>query len=112
MPNHKTLPDTGFMRLASIIARPGQSPSANLRGGSVKDGRFPKPVKLKSSRTASDDKLPKSPCRALVFWMAWDVAGRECGAASGNVAPPRPQPWPRQKPGRPDGARDAAADLI
>jgi prophage regulatory protein len=43
------LPDTGFIRLNSIIAPAGPIP---IRWQGVKDGRFPKPVKLGVKMTA------------------------------------------------------------
>jgi prophage regulatory protein len=47
MSNYKTLPDTGFVRLTSIIAPSGPIPvSKSTWWQGVKDGRFPKPVKL------------------------------------------------------------------
>lgn len=47
MSNYKTLPDTGFVRLTSIIAPVGPIPvSKSTWWQGVKDGRFPKPVKL------------------------------------------------------------------
>jgi prophage regulatory protein len=56
MSNYKTLPDTGFVRLTSIIAPSGPIPvSKSTWWQGVKDGRFPKPVKLgpKQRRGAS-----------------------------------------------------------
>ena len=53
MPNHNTLPDTGFVRLSSIIAPSGPIPvSKSTWWQGVKDGRFPKPVKLGVKTTA------------------------------------------------------------
>jgi prophage regulatory protein len=53
VPNHKTLPDTGFVRLASIIAPSGPMPvSKSAWWQGIKDGRFPKPVKLGVKTTA------------------------------------------------------------
>ena len=53
MSNYKTLPDTGFARLASIIAPSGPIPvSKSTWWQGVKDGRFPKPVKLGVKTTA------------------------------------------------------------
>jgi prophage regulatory protein len=51
--NYKTLPDTGFVRLPSIIASSGPIPvSKSTWWQDVKDGRFPKPVKLGVKTTA------------------------------------------------------------
>ena len=53
MSNYKILPDTGFVRLASIIAPSGPIPvSKSTWWQGVKDGRFPKPVKLGVKTTA------------------------------------------------------------
>jgi len=53
MSNYKTLPDTGFVRLNSIIAPSGPIPvSKSTWWQGVKDGRFPKPVKLGVKTTA------------------------------------------------------------
>ncbi|CCE03756.1 AlpA family phage regulatory protein [Bradyrhizobium sp. STM 3809] len=53
MSNYKTLPDTGFVRLTSIIAPSGPIPvSKSTWWQGVKDGRFPKPVKLGAKTTA------------------------------------------------------------
>ena len=53
MPNQNTLPDTGFVRLSSIIAPSGPIPvSKSTWWQGVKDGRFPKPVKLGIKTTA------------------------------------------------------------
>ena len=53
MPNYNTLPDTGFVRLSSIIAPSGPIPvSKSTWWQGVKDGRFPKPVKLGIKTTA------------------------------------------------------------
>jgi predicted DNA-binding transcriptional regulator AlpA len=43
----KTLPETGFLRLRSILAPIGPIPvSKSTWWAGVKDGRFPKPLKL------------------------------------------------------------------
>jgi prophage regulatory protein len=53
MPNQNALPDTGFVRLSSIIAPLGPIPvSKSTWWQGVKDGRFPKPVKLGVKTTA------------------------------------------------------------
>ena len=53
MSNYKTLPDTGFVRLTSIIAPFGPIPvSKSTWWQGVKDGRFPTPVKLGVKTTA------------------------------------------------------------
>ena len=53
MSNYKTLPDTGFVRLNSIIGPSGPIPvSKSTWWQGVKDGRFPKPVKLGIKTTA------------------------------------------------------------
>jgi prophage regulatory protein len=53
MSNYKTLPDTGFVRLNSIIAPAGPIPvSKSTWWQGVKDGRFPKPVQLGVKTTA------------------------------------------------------------
>jgi predicted DNA-binding transcriptional regulator AlpA len=53
MSNHKTLPDTGFVRLNSIIGPSGPIPiSKSTWWQGVKDGRFPNPVKLGVKTTA------------------------------------------------------------
>ncbi len=47
MPHFNELPDTGFLRLSSIIAPRGPIPvSKSTWWAGIKDGRFPKPVKL------------------------------------------------------------------
>lgn len=47
MSNHSELPQTGFVRLVSIIAPRGPIPvSKSTWWVGIKDGRFPKPVKL------------------------------------------------------------------
>ncbi len=47
MSNQSTLPDTGFLRLRSILAPAGPIPvSKSTWWAGVKDGRFPKPIKL------------------------------------------------------------------
>lgn len=47
MSNQSELPYTGFLRLRSIIAPDGPIPvSKSTWWAGVKDGRFPKPVKL------------------------------------------------------------------
>jgi prophage regulatory protein len=53
MPNQNALIDTGFVRLSSIIAPLGPIPvSKSTWWQGVKDGRFPKPVKLGVKTTA------------------------------------------------------------
>jgi prophage regulatory protein len=45
--NHQSLPETGFVRLPAILAPGGPIPvSKSTWWQGVKDGRFPKPVKL------------------------------------------------------------------
>lgn len=47
MTNRNTLPETGFLRLKSIIAPDGPIPvSKSTWWAGIKDGRFPQPVKL------------------------------------------------------------------
>lgn len=47
MPNQTDFPHTGFVRLSSIIAPKGPIPvSKSTWWAGIKDGRFPKPVKL------------------------------------------------------------------
>jgi prophage regulatory protein len=47
MPDHFSLPETGFLRLASILAPRGPIPvSKSTWWAGVKSGRFPQPVKL------------------------------------------------------------------
>ena len=53
MPNHGELPSTGFVRHPSILAPNGPIPvSKSTWWTGVKDGRFPKPVKLGPRITA------------------------------------------------------------
>jgi prophage regulatory protein len=45
--NHQAFPDTGFVRLAQILAPKGPIPvSKSTWWAGVKEGRFPKPQKL------------------------------------------------------------------
>jgi predicted DNA-binding transcriptional regulator AlpA len=45
--NHKSLPETGFVRLPAILAPLGPIPvGKSTWWQGIKDGRFPKPVKL------------------------------------------------------------------
>lgn len=47
MSNFTELPQTGFLRLSAIIAPRGPIPvSKSTWWAGIKDGRFPKPVKL------------------------------------------------------------------
>lgn len=47
MSDFTDLPDTGFLRLSSILAPHGPIPvSKSTWWAGIKDGRFPKPVKL------------------------------------------------------------------
>ncbi|HBJ39404.1 MULTISPECIES: helix-turn-helix transcriptional regulator [unclassified Hyphomonas] len=47
MSNQTALPDTGFMRINQILAPAGPIPvSKSTWWAGVKDGRFPKPLKL------------------------------------------------------------------
>ncbi|WP_454748591.1 helix-turn-helix transcriptional regulator [Ciceribacter selenitireducens] len=47
MPNNTHFPTTGFVRLSAIIAPNGPIPvSKSTWWAGIKDGRFPKPVKL------------------------------------------------------------------
>ena len=47
MPNFVKLPETGFLRLRDILSPSGPIPvSKSTWWQGVKDGRFPKPVKL------------------------------------------------------------------
>jgi prophage regulatory protein len=51
--NHKSLPETGFIRLPAILAPSGPIPvGKSTWWQGVKDGRFPKPVKLGPKTTA------------------------------------------------------------
>ena len=53
MPNQTDFPYTGFVRLSSIIAPKGPIPvSKSTWWAGIKDGRFPKPVKLGPRITA------------------------------------------------------------
>lgn len=53
MSNFTELPATGFIRLASILAPVGPIPvSKSTWWAGIKDGRFPKPVKLGPRITA------------------------------------------------------------
>ncbi|MEL7274530.1 MAG: AlpA family phage regulatory protein [Pseudomonadota bacterium] len=53
MPNQTTLPETGFLRLRSIISPDGPIPVSKSKWwAGVKDGRFPAPVKLGPRITA------------------------------------------------------------
>ena len=47
MPDFTDLPDTGFLRLSPSLAPGGPSPvRKSTWWAGIKDGRFPKPVKL------------------------------------------------------------------
>jgi predicted DNA-binding transcriptional regulator AlpA len=47
MSNHSDLPQTGFLRLRAILAPTGPIPvSKSTWWQGVKDGRFPRPIKL------------------------------------------------------------------
>ncbi|RZO35895.1 MAG: AlpA family phage regulatory protein [Rhodospirillaceae bacterium] len=51
--NHTPLPQTGFLRLSSILAPAGPIPvSKSTWWAGIKTGRFPKPVKLGPRITA------------------------------------------------------------
>ncbi|MCM2401420.1 AlpA family phage regulatory protein [Rhizobium sp. S153] len=53
MPNNSNIPTTGFVRLSAIIAPNGPIPvSKSTWWAGIKDGRFPKPVKLGPRITA------------------------------------------------------------
>jgi len=53
MPNFTELPDTGFVRLTSILAPRGPIPvSKSTWWAGIKDGRYPQPVKLGPRITA------------------------------------------------------------
>lgn len=53
MPNRIDLPTTGFVRLPAIIGPNGPIPvSKSTWWAGIKDGRFPKPVKLGPRITA------------------------------------------------------------
>lgn len=53
MPNDTHFPTTGFVRLSAIIAPNGPIPvSKSTWWAGIKDGRFPKPVKLGPRITA------------------------------------------------------------
>ena len=53
MSRHNTLPETGFVRLKQILAPTGPIPvSKSTWWAGVKDGRYPKPVKLGRRITA------------------------------------------------------------
>ena len=61
MSNYKTLPDTGFVRLTSIIAPSGPIPvSKSTWWQGVKDGRFPKPVKLGAKDRLAGRRHPRT----------------------------------------------------
>ena len=55
-----TLPDTGYLRLKQILGNPNDTPpspalipvSASTWWSGVKDGRYPRPVKLSPNTTA------------------------------------------------------------
>jgi predicted DNA-binding transcriptional regulator AlpA len=50
---HQNLPETGFVRLSAVLAPRGPIPvSKSTWWQGVKDGRFPKPVKLGPKTTA------------------------------------------------------------
>lgn len=52
MPHESNLPQTGFVRLKQILAPRGPIPvSKSTWWAGVKDGRFPKPMKLGSRVT-------------------------------------------------------------
>lgn len=47
MPNDNSFPSTGFVRLSAIIAPNGPIPvSKSTWWAGIRDGRFPKPMKL------------------------------------------------------------------
>lgn len=53
MAHHTALPETGFLRLRDILGPNGPIPvSKSTWWAGVKDGRFPKPVKLGRRITA------------------------------------------------------------
>lgn len=53
MTHSDTLPETGFVRLPSILAPRGPIPvSKSTWWAGIKDGRFPKPIKLGARITA------------------------------------------------------------
>lgn len=53
MPNNTNFPTTGFVRLSAIIAPNGPIPvSKSTWWAGIKDGRFPKPIKLGPRITA------------------------------------------------------------
>ena len=53
MSHTNELPQTGFLRLSAIVAPHGPIPvSKSTWWAGVKDGRFPKPVKLSTRVTA------------------------------------------------------------
>lgn len=53
MSNKSSFPETGFVRLAAILAPRGPIPvSKSTWWQGIKDGRFPKPVKLGPKITA------------------------------------------------------------
>ena len=53
MSNHKSLPESGFVRLPAILAPVGPIPvGKSTWWQGIKDGRFPKPVKLGPKTTA------------------------------------------------------------
>ena len=53
MSNRKSLPETGFLRLRAIVAPDGPIPvGKSTWWQGVRDGRFPKPVKLGPKTTA------------------------------------------------------------
>lgn len=69
MADHDALPQTGFLRLKSIIAPNGPiSVSKSTWRSGVKDGRFPRPVKLGERITVWRVK----DIRALIEFGAWE----------------------------------------
>lgn len=53
MPNHPGLPETGLLRITSVLAPHGPIPvSRSTWWAGVKSGRYPKPVKLGPRITA------------------------------------------------------------
>lgn len=72
MENHNAFPETGFVRLKAILAPRGPIPvSKSTWWAGVKDGRFPKPMKLGSRVTV---------------WRAEDIRALLEAGASGDGA--------------------------
>ncbi|MEZ5895295.1 MAG: AlpA family phage regulatory protein [Parvularculaceae bacterium] len=72
MTHHSTFPKTGFVRLKQILAPRGPIPiSKSTWWAGVKDGRFPKPMKLGARTTV---------------WRAEDIQSLIENGVAGNGA--------------------------